>query len=178
MNNKEFIKEAFQLNEDIHTFTIDVQVDFEPDIQFLEDVKVRPILVDGEIDQQALGDYLAFVLEALSELDDAGLEVIEQHDSKSSETSKYFTLADEGQYKNGDMKYIIYLRISDHVLNLNKDQKKILKQKRIDDSSKLKVKWKVRQIMVNNEIFSTYDEAVEYVGKKALEYKNSLNNNN
>lgn len=177
MKNKEFIKEAFKLNEAIHTFTINIKVNFEPDIQFLEEVEVRPILIDGEIDQQALGDYLAFILEALSELDDVGLEVIEQHDSKSSETSKYFTLADEDQYKNGTMKYIIYLRISDHVPNLSIDQKKLLKQKRDDDSSKLKVKWKVRQITVNNETFSTYDEAIKYVGKKALEYKSSLSNN-
>ena len=173
-----YIEKALELNEENTTIKkvfIDVIVDFEIDTAFLEEVEIRPIMTpEGEIDGQALGDYLFFIVQALSELDDAGLTVIEQHDSKSSETSKYFTLADEDQLKEGNMKYVIYLRISDHVPKLTPTQKKFINNKRKEDSNKLKVKWKLRQILVNKEHFLTYDEAAEYVGKKAIEYKKSL----
>ena len=110
----------------------------------------------------------------LLELDTAGLTVVNQHDSKSSKTSKYFALADETQYTNNDMKYIIYLRVSDHVPNLTDREKQIIKQKRLSETEKLHVKWKVRSIIVNNNTFITYEDAIGYVRKKVIEYKTVL----
>lgn len=173
---EEFIKEDMRLNEaDIEKIGFDICVDYEVDNIFLESTIIRPILTkEGEVDEQALAEYQDFILELLLELDSVGLTVINRYDSKSSETSKYFTLAEETQYMKNNMKYIIYLRVSDHVPNLTEREKKMIKQKRIGETEKLKVKWKVRSIIVNNTTFSTYEEAVEYVRTKVIEYKNTL----
>ena len=177
MNIQDDYYKALNNDEEFTKLPFDILVTFEVDNQFLESTPIRPIITDeGKVNDQALADYYCFILELLLELDDAGLVVIDEHNSNISETSKYYTLADEEQFKNDDMKYIIYLRVSDHVLKLTEKQKKLINQKRKEESSKLKVKWKVRNIVVNNNEFATYDEAIEYVRKKASEYKQSLNN--
>ena len=160
----------------ISQFEIEVVVDFELDEEYIQSAKIRPVMTkDGQIDGQALSDYLAFIEQAESELEDVGLVIIDESDSRSSETSKYFTLADKKQYENDSMKYVIFLRISDHVPDYTEEQKRWIRQKRDDTKSKLKVKWKVRRILVNNEEFDDYDDAAEYVAKKAEEYIGTLN---
>ena len=177
MNIQDYFYKALNNDDKLTKLNFDILVNFEVDNQLLESTPIRPIITDeGKVNDQALSDYYCFILELLFELDDAGLVVVDEHESNFSETSKYYTLADEEQFKNDDMKYIIYLRVSDHVLKLTEKQKKLINQKRKEESSKLKVKWKVRNIVVNNNEFATYDEAIEYVSKKALEYKRSLNN--
>ena len=177
MNIQDYFYKALNNDDKLTKLNFDILVTFEVDNQLLESTPIRPIITDeGKVNDQALSDYYCFILELLFELDDAGLVVIDEHESNYSETSKYYTLADEEQFKNDDMKYIIYLRVSDHVLKLTEKQKKLINQKRKEESSKLKVKWKVRNIVVNNNEFATYDEAIEYVRKKALEYKRALNN--
>lgn len=153
---------------------INIVVEHELDIELLETATVRPILVDGEIDSQALADYEDFIEDILAEFDYIGLEVIHEQGSNLSKTSRYYTLADAEQYKDDNMKYIIYLRVSDHIATLSPEQKKIIRQKRKDDSSRLRAKYKVRNIIVDNKTFETYDDALEYVIKKAAEYKQTL----
>ena len=177
MKIQDYIYKALNIEDDVKKLTFDVSVTFEVDNQLLESTPIRPIVTaEGEIDDQALSDYNGFILELLFELEDAVLIVIDEHDSNFSETSKYYTLADEEQFHNENMKFIIYLRVSDHVLKLTKEQKKLINQKRKEESSKLKVKWKVRNIVVNDNLFTSYDDAIEFVGHKAEEYKRSLNN--
>ena len=177
MNIQDDYYKALNNDEEFTKLPFDILVTFEVDNQLLESTPIRPIMTaEGEIDDQALSDYYCFILELLFELDDAGLVVIDEHNSNISETSKYYTLADEEQFKNDDMKYIIYLRISDHVLQLTEKQKKLINQKRKEESSKLKVKWKVKNVVVNDNLFTSYDEAIEYVSHKVEEYKQALKN--
>lgn len=174
MDIQEYIKTALDINQELLEFVIDIQVNHEVDTELLEDKKIRPVVVNGQLNDQALADYQDFILEMLLELDDAGLVVIDSNESKRSKTSKYFTLADEVQYANKNMKYIIFLRVSDHVADLTAEQQKLIKQQRDNASNQLHAKYKVRSILVNNIEYKTYDEAIEYVRRKAAEYKQAL----
>lgn len=182
MKMPEFVPEAVSLgeistsNQKLLEFVIDIRVNHEFDIELLEGKKIRPIFVDGQLNDQALADYQDFIVEMLLELDEAGLVIIDSNESKKSKTSRYYTLADEVQYANRNAKFIIFLRVSDHVAELTTEQQKLIKQRRDNLSNRLHAKYKVRNILVNNMEYKTYDEAIEYVRKKALEYKRSLNN--
>lgn len=129
----------------------------------------------NKIDDQVLADYLAFIDEAILEIEDHDLIVLEQSKSGSSQTSRYFTLADLDQNVCGTMKFVIFLRISNHVRTDNDEVLKWIREKRNNTAEKFKVKWKVREIIVNDSRFDDYDSAVEYVGECAEKYKQSLN---
>lgn len=80
----------------IDRFDVDILVYFEVIQDMIAASEIRPILQeDGIIDDVALSEYLEFITEVLLELDDMGLEIIDYNDSKSSDTSKYYTLADK-----------------------------------------------------------------------------------
>lgn len=128
----------------------------------------------AKVDPQSLADYLAFIDEAVLELEDHDLIILEKSGSKSSLTSKYFTLADLEQNVIGDMKFVIFLRISNHLPTTDEDVLDWIRKKRKDTADKLKVKWKVRNIIVNNETFDDYDSAIEYIGYCAERYQKSI----
>lgn len=160
----------------IDEFNIDIVVHFEVIQDMIAASEIRPILQeDGSIDDVALSEYLEFITEVLLELDDMGLEIIDYNDSKSSDTSKYYTLADREQYETDTMKYIIYLRISDYVPKLTKEQIDTIKHRRNEFAHRLKVKWKPRYITVNKDTHYSYEEALEDVIKKITDYKKMLN---
>lgn len=128
----------------------------------------------NKIDEQALADYEAFINEVILELEDHDLIILEKSRSKSSETSRYFTLADLEQNVLGTMKFVIFLRVSDHPSTEDEDILQWIRERRESTTKKLGVKWKVRDIRVNDNIFTNYDDAVAYVGECAKRYQQSL----
>lgn len=168
---KKYIKSA-QLALPYRTITIDVVFDYA-DVAVAAS-KIRPVKQYGLIDDQALSDYLAFVQEIISEIEDAGLVIIEERDSKSSETSKYYTLADDMQYVQNAMKYVIFLRVSDHIPQLTDAQQAWVNDVRKATKQKYKVKWKVRYITVNETTNYSYEEAIEEVKQRLVSFKQAL----
>lgn len=158
-------------------FNIDIYFDLDgytDQVAASTQSKIHSIHNNGKLDQNALSEYLLFIEQAQIEIEDAGLVILEHNDSKSSETSKYYTLADIDQYESGNMKYVIFLRISDHVPQLSAEQRQWIRQRREATSNHFKVKWKVRSIVVNDRTFYSYDDAIEYVASQAKQYKIAL----
>lgn len=160
-----------------HKFIIDIDVFYEFDDSQIAATKIVDIRrPDGTIDEQALSDYLNFIEQTLYYLEEAGLEIVDMYDSKSSRTSKYITLVDKKQHETDSQKYIIELRISDHTLNLTPAQSDWVKQRRHQIGQSLHAKWKLRKITVNKNTYLDYDDASEAVEKLAIQYANSLHN--
>lgn len=143
---------------------INIDVYFKFDDSQIAASEIRPIrLSDSTIDDQAIADYQAFILQTVMYLEDIGFKVLEEHQSKSSQTSYYYTLVNEESYNKGNYKYIIFLRISDHAVNLNQKEREWVNQFRRNTATKLHAKWKLRNIIVNDSKYEDYDEASEAV---------------
>lgn len=151
---------------------INIVVELDYDVQ---PISSSMISADkNKVDAQTLADYEAFINEAILELEDHDLIILENSESESSKTSKYFTLADLEQNVLGTMKFVIFLRISNHSPTEDEDVLKWIRERRESSTKKLGVKWKVRDIRINDETFTNYDDAVEYVGECAERYQQSL----
>lgn len=127
-----------------------------------------------EVDDQALADYHAFILESELILEDNELMLLEKSSSKSSPTSKYYTICDLEQNIVGSMKSVIFLRISNHGATDDADIKKWIRQQREKTAANYNVKWKVREVIVNNQTFKDYDDALDYMRECAKNYSQIL----
>ena len=136
----------------------------------------------GELSSVA-GDYYAFykkpsrdafITQAEMYLEDAGLEIIDFDDSDASETSRYYTLADAETHRNGTSKYVIFLRISDHVPKLRDEQYQRIKRRWRATAASLGVKYKVRKITVNGATFYDYDSACDEILRLATDWQKLL----
>lgn len=151
---------------------INIVVELDYDVQ---PISSSMISADKDkVDEQTLADYESFINEAILELEDHDLIILERSESESSKTSRYFTLADLEQNVLGTMKFVIFLRISNHSPTEDEDVLQWIRDRRESSTKKLGVKWKVRDIRINDEIFTNYDDAVEYIGECAERYQKSL----
>lgn len=165
---------------------IDIDIDVIYEVEIHDVVasfsNIRPVYNnDEEIDEQALADYDNFIDELLGELDYNDFKLLRASESKSSATSRYYTLADEHQVDDGNIKFIIFLRVSEHHAMLDEDQREWVRKQRQKDldtfklpKSKKKQRYKLREIIVNNDTYSSYDDAIEDAVKKIQEWKTSI----
>lgn len=173
------------ISPDIPSVSIDIDVYLEPIVTNVAASfsDIRPVYNDdGEIDEQALADYDCFIDELLGEFEYNGLKLLRASESKSSVTSKYYTLADEAQVSANDIKYIIFLRVSEHHAMLDENQKAWVRDQRQKDIEKFKLpktkskqRFKVREVLVNNETYPSYDAAITDIGNKIHEWLNAIN---
>ena len=164
--------------------------------EFIEDVRIDSAIdpvqpsypVDYSIDEQALADYNSFIEDSKEELENLDLEILESNSSKRSLTSKYFVIADLTQDVEYTMKYMIFLRIFDHYEATweDKEQLKInqgirnhqdLTKAKYSEKQGHKVIWKVRHIIVNGDIFASYESALARVRELAAEWSELLQAN-
>lgn len=169
------------------TFQIIVQVVLEEQENSIQS-SIEPVYPDyfknsKNIDQQAFADYDCFIKDSIEELENADLEIIERHKSDITVTSRYFTLMDLEQDVCKTAKYIIFLRISDHIYKPGEEvadsiyeHRRTLKDK-ISNQQGHKVIWKTREIIVNGIEYSSYQEALEAVVKLAEEWSEMLKHN-
>ena len=165
------------VNTRYYMLNFDIKVELYPDYTNVDIAASKGEMISDvkeEVNPQALADYLAFVDEAKSILEDYDLMILEKSNSKSSDTSKYFTLADLEQNVIGTMKFVIFLRISNHEPTDDPETLEWIRQKREHTKEKYNVKWKVRNIIVNKKEFSDYDEAIDYIEECAEKYSNTL----
>ena len=76
--------------------------------------------------------------------------------------------------KNAEMKYIIFLRISDHTPKLTPKQLEMIREKRTAVAKEYGVKWKLAYFLVNKNQYVDYDQAIEAIEEKAIEYMHRL----
>ena len=161
---------------------IDIDVYFEFDgYSLVASTKIEDVYKDGEVDGLALIEYETFVEECANEIRFVGFEILDESESRSSVTSHYFTLASEDDILKDDIKYLIFLRISDHKPNLTKEQKQWIREQRDNKAEfykqpkyKDKQRWKVRQVVVNGGEFYSYDDAVKHIIKLAESWLQSI----
>lgn len=137
---------------------------------------------DGSIDEAALTEYDEFLINLYSVFDYNEFELIEEKQSNRSETSMYYALYDRTKSTKSDIKCIVFVRVSDH----DYKEKKTKENKKITDKhrkqyfsneaermkqpkDKVRQKWKMRNVVVNNTKFSNYDEALDYIDKMLSE---------
>lgn len=153
------------------SLTIDVCVEFEIDSASVA-AAIQPVKQDDDtIDEQALTEYDAFITQAEMYLEDAGFEIIDFDDSDASDTLRYYTLADAESHRHGTSKYVIFLRISDHVPKLRDEQYQRIKRRWRDTAATLGVKYKVRKITVNGATFYDYDSACDEILRLATDWQ-------
>ena len=150
---------------------IDITVEFEfmPEIQATCEIKplTRP---DGTPDLRALDLYDEFIVNALSVFDYHDFEILEEHQSPSS-YSYYFTLVKKDDAKNKEYKYILFIRLSDHT-NRSESEKarKVFYAKEADrlkePQTKTKQIWRLKEIVINNETYFSYEDALEDIDKR------------
>lgn len=133
--------------------------------------EVRPLYYeDGSIDQAALADYEEFIVNALEIFDAHDFQVIEEAESDRSH-SIYFSLVKKDDYANKEYKYVLFIRISDHALS---ERSKSARHKYYADKAselkqpidKRKQLWKLKDIIVNDSVFSSYDEALDDIDRR------------
>ena len=147
---------------------------FDIEVNLISDVSaaIKPIRrEDGSTDSTALAEYQEFLINVLSVIDENDFEVIEDTESPFSATSYYITTYKKSESTMDSIKCIIFIRISDHNLseethkqrvNYYKSKADILKQPK----SKKKQTWRFKNIVVNNETFDSYEDALDEIDNK------------
>ena len=172
-------------------FQINVIVQMQEELVQKVASSIKPIRpnfpTDNTVDEQALADYNSFIQNSIEEIEDLGLEVIEENASKKSEASRYFALIDVTQDIERTAKYLIFLRISDHYpVDRQDDNERVddairynreYLRKKYSDFQGHRIKWKVRQIIVNGTTFDNYADALEEVKRLAKIWSAELRSN-
>ena len=179
---KRYVKASIPNN--VPTFTIDITVFHEliTDMIAAAFSNIKPIYSDElELDEKALAEYDDFIDELIGEIEYQGFKLLRASESESSATSRYYTLADKNQIANKDIKFLVFLRVSDHHPKLDENQKAWVRNQREKDRERFKQpqtkasqRFKVRSLLVNGEEFESYDSAMEYAVKKLEEWHNSI----
>lgn len=165
----------------IKTYNIEVfyAVNFDTSIYAAIDSDIKPIkLPNGHKDQQALANYESFADNIYALLCEF-FEIIDVDFSDKSDTSRYFYMF--AKNPDGDIatKFVIRLRLSDHEYTERHStaaERKYVEnhvQEMKQPKSKKYQKWRLENIVVNNETFSSYFEAedaieneIELLGKQ------------
>ena len=144
--------------------------------------EINPIyLHDGTIDEQALADYDAFIDNIYACLSNR-FEVVEIEESPRSVTSWYFWMYGKDADGNVATKILVRLRISDHEYAERHNRKaehdyvKNRAQELKRPSSKREQDWKIKNIIINGEKYSTYEEAEDAIYDKMDRLSKELKN--
>ena len=137
---------------------------------------------DDRVDEQALADYNDFVDNIYAALC-AFFDVVDIEESNKSDTSWYFWLY--AKNKDGDVatKFIIRLRLSDHdylVRHRERDEKTYVEKKAQTykrPAEKKFQQWQIKSIVVNNEKYQDYDDAVDAIYNELESYSKKMYNN-
>lgn len=140
---------------------------FNIEVDYLEvvDGKINPVLDAGELDSDALDEYLIFVELVKDILSDKGYKIIGFEESPYSDTSKYFTAYRKSESTDMDIKCVWFIRLSDHELSdyAIANHTKYYKHTADDlkqPKSKKRQRWKFKNIVVNGDKYDSYESAL------------------
>lgn len=157
-------------------FKLNIIVNFE----LITDIAaaIHPIYnKDGSIDEAALTEYDEFLINLYSVFDYNEFELIKEEQSNKSETSMYYALYKKSESNEEDIKCIVFVRVSDHDYQekTREDKKKTEKHRKkyfTDEAERMKQpkdkkrqRWKIRNVVVNNEKYSNDYEALDAVDR-------------
>lgn len=162
-------------------------IDVNYEVPFDESVvasssEIKPVnLPDGSYDEQALADYDAFIDNIYASLCHR-FEVVDVEESPMSKTSWYFWIYGKDANGNIATKFLVRLRISDHRYSerhSGKAERTYVDKKAQEykqPASKKYQKWKLKNIIVNGQEYSTYWDAENAIDDEMEKLSNELNN--
>ena len=146
------------------------------------DTEIRSVnLQNGTADEQALADYDAFIDNIYACLINR-FEIVEIEESPRSKTSWYFWIYAKDSDGNIATKFLVRLRVSDHEYSEGHSKKaehnyverKAQEFKR--PASKKRQDWKIKNIVINNDKYYSYEEAEDAIYEKMDKLSRELNN--
>ena len=178
------LRKVYSSKESILNLMIEVMLT-DANLEYLAASSIKTVrLADTQIDPVAFQEYEDFVENVLNLLVTYNMNVMELKPSPKSETSWYtwfYPTDADGSVKS---KVIFKLRISDHFNHWipkqgksQKDADRLMKQSearynqetanryKLPETKSGNQRFKVMNVVVNNETFESYDEALDYVDK-------------
>ena len=146
-------------------FKLDIEVYFERD----DGVTIAASTDPNKLSGLASSEFDEFTTNVYATLDYCGFEVTDvEYSNVVNSNSTYFTAYKRSESTAKDIKCIIFIRLSDHAMD---DRKKKWQdtywknkaQELKQPKTKVRQKWKFRSIVVNNEVYASYDEALEAI---------------
>lgn len=181
---KIYIRNSEQhINEVPNEYIVDVFYDVpDESVWSVISAGITPVAWEDErVDEQALVDYNDFVDNVYAALC-AFFDVVDIEESNKSDTSWYFWLY--AKNKDGDVatKFIIRLRLSDHdypARHRERDEKAYVEKKAQTykrSPEKKFQQWQIKGIVVNNEKYQDYDEALDAIYDELESYSKKMYN--
>lgn len=162
-------------------YKIDVLYEAPFDVSiFAAKSEINPILLPkGKIDEQALADYDAFI-DNLYECLAYYFDIVELEESPKSKTSWYFYLYAKNAKGEITTKFIVRLRVSDHVYPEyhSTEAEKTFVENRVQEfkrpNNKKYQRWKIYNIIVNGDKYENYDDALDDIEDKMAKLSRKL----
>jgi len=152
---------------------IDNSIEFEVIVSFIVDDNYLAAttinsLYDatGKLDPQSYSDYCAFVDLLTAMIDYYGFKIVHSHPSR---TSFYYMFARKDEIAKNDVPYYVYLRVSDHepqhkraehIEKIRDNLNNLLEENKLP-ATKKRQRYRPLNIVINDEIYDTYEEAAK-----------------
>ena len=155
----------------IPVYRIDVRVILEPDTTEVAATKILPLQPDGEkYDKHAVDLYDEFIMDALAIFDYYDFVILDEHQSPYTK-SEYYTLVKKSQYDKQEYRYVLFIRLSDHDTDVETKKSKMRYYSAKADgikqpTNKNKQVWRLKEITVNNQHYTSYEDALDDIDKR------------
>ena len=150
---------------------IDVKIILEPVPSEVAATKILPLQKEREkYDKHAVDLYDEFIMDALAIFDYYDFVILNEHQSPYTK-SEYYTLVKKSQYEAQDYRYVLFIRLSDHETEVETKKSKMRYYSAIADeikqpTTKRKQVWRLKEIIVNNQHYNSYEAALEDIDKR------------
>lgn len=116
---------------------------------------------DGKIDTTATDDYHEFIINVFAVLDGNEFEIVEEETDPKGETSYCITAFKKSESTTENVKYIFSIKV---LGQYSPEDFEVAKSKSIYR----KPTWGVQNVIINGDIFDSYDEALEGLDKELM----------
>lgn len=158
---------------------LDIDVNLIPEgTRSIAATEIKPVFIDKDkqiVDDLALANFSAFVDNVFEILDYYDFVVNEEYKRTSKSfphTAHYAWVARREQVNAGDVPKYIHLRIADHLQHETPQFSSRMKEKQRQEADAIKLpktkkkqRYTVENIVINNEVCNTYEEALRIVEK-------------
>ena len=162
----------------------EIKLDMNVDVIFTQIANISEVAAtttssfDSKLlDDSAMSDYNVFVENALAIIEYYGFEQLDDPEYGDHQISVRFLLAHEIQIQNDDIPCAIVFRVSDHIQKFgdalkrrNREKTNARVQKVKTPKTKRRQKYVLDEIIVNDETYETYEEALDDIEVKIQEW--------
>ena len=96
--------------------------------------------------------------------------ILDEHQSPYTK-SEYYTLVKKSQYDKQEYRYVLFIRLSDHDTDVETKKSKMRYYSAKADgikqpTNKNKQVWRLKEITVNNQHYTSYEDALDDIDKR------------